>query len=145
MSEIKEELQKTLEDFRERILELNKSERVIDNIKADELKECAITLEKILKGENYYKADYDTPEPINTFEFTDLIVDNIRESLDSIVGDDIELNEDAEKEILNKFKNILSLIDEKGIDYILNNLERLPEDYKKIIKALSERDIRTLE
>jgi len=45
----------------------------------------------------------------------------------------------------NKFKNILSLIDEKGIDYILNNLERLPEDYKKIIKALSERDIRTLE
>jgi len=44
-----------------------------------------------------------------------------------------------------KFKNILSLIDEKGIDYILNNLERLPEDYKEIIKALSERDIRTLE
>jgi len=44
-----------------------------------------------------------------------------------------------------KFKNILSLIDEKGIDYILNNLEKLPEDYKKIIKTLSERDIRTLE
>ena len=44
-----------------------------------------------------------------------------------------------------KFKNILSLIDEKGIDYILNNLERLPEDYKKIIKILSERNIRTLE
>ena len=44
-----------------------------------------------------------------------------------------------------KFKNILSLIDEKGIDYILNNLEKLPEDYKKIIKALPERDIRTLE
>ena len=44
-----------------------------------------------------------------------------------------------------KFKNILSLIDEKGIDYILNNLEKLPEDYKKIIKALSERDIRILE
>ena len=44
-----------------------------------------------------------------------------------------------------KFKNILSLIDEKGVDYILNNLEKLPEDYKKIIKTLSERDIRTLE
>jgi len=44
-----------------------------------------------------------------------------------------------------KFRNILSLIDEKGIDYILNNLEKLPEDYKKIIKTLSERDIRTLE
>ena len=43
-----------------------------------------------------------------------------------------------------KFKNILSLIDEKGIDYILNNLEKLPEDYKKIIKVLSERNIRTL-
>ena len=49
------------------------------------------------------------------------------------------------KKAYKKFKNILSLIDEKGIDYILNNLERLPEDYKKIIKALSERDIRTLE
>jgi len=48
------------------------------------------------------------------------------------------------KKAYKKFKNILSLIDEKGIDYILNNLERLPEDYKKIIKALSERDIRTL-
>jgi len=44
-----------------------------------------------------------------------------------------------------KFKNILSLIDEKGVDYILNNLEKLPEDYKKMIKTLSERDIRTLE
>ncbi|RLG11825.1 hypothetical protein DRN69_07300 [Candidatus Pacearchaeota archaeon] len=49
------------------------------------------------------------------------------------------------KKAYKKFKNILSLIDEKGIDYILNNLEKLPEDYKKIIKTLSERDIRTLE
>jgi len=89
MSEIKEELQKTLEDFRERILELNKSERVIDNIKADELKECAIILEKILKGEDYYKADYNTPEPINTLDFTDLIVENIRESLDNIGVEEI--------------------------------------------------------
>jgi len=49
------------------------------------------------------------------------------------------------KKAYKKFKNILSLIDEKGVDYILNNLEKLPEDYKKIIKTLSERDIRTLE
>jgi len=49
------------------------------------------------------------------------------------------------RKVYKKFKNILSLIDEKGIDYILNNLEKLPEDYKKIIKTLSERDIKTLE
>ena len=49
------------------------------------------------------------------------------------------------KKAYKKLKNILSLIDEKGIDYILNNLEKLPEDYKKIIKTLSEKDIRTLE
>lgn len=41
-----------------------------------------------------------------------------------------------------KFKNILSLIEEKGIDYVLDNLEKLPEDYKETIKTLSERNIK---
>jgi len=45
------------------------------------------------------------------------------------------------KKTYKKFANVLSLIEEKGIDYVIENLEKLPEDYKKIIKSLTEKEI----
>ena len=125
MSEIKEELQKTLEDFRERILELNKSERVIDNIKADELKECAITLEKILKGENYKKGDYAVPEKI--LGFTDMVVEKLQEIYDPASQSPIDFWDEA-RSVLDGFsmEDILkSLIEETGIIEVVEGFDAI--------------------